>query len=197
MSAQSEIAALREQVASLEGIIRNQADRIENQATRIAGLKDELSEYRAENERDKATIRQQVTKAEQATADAESDESEASGSSDEEMTPMERLLKLGDSSVMADVTAKVRRAKAIAKHYKQWSSKAPNGLIIKDNLKNLLQTATGERLAWNQVYRACRSLVEFTKGAVQFTKHQRFGWILVAEPDAVTKLSRASSAAEG
>jgi hypothetical protein len=48
------------------------------------------------------------------------------------MPPMERLLKLGESGFMADVTAKVRRAKAIAKHYKQWSSKAPNGNIIMD-----------------------------------------------------------------
>ena len=195
MSAQSEIAALRQQVASLEGIIRNQADRIENQATRIAGLKNELSEYRAENERDKATIRQQVTEAEQSTtaADAESDES---APSERSMTPMERMLQWGEDTITKHVTASDQRAHSIAEHYAQWASKAPNGLIVKDNLKNLLQTATGEKLAWNQVYRACRALVDFAGGAIEFTKHRRFGWILVAEPEYVTKLSRASSAAE-
>ena len=43
---------------------------------------------------------------------------------------------------MLDVTVSVKRAKAIAAHFGQWTSRTPNGLVIKDNLKNLLETAT-------------------------------------------------------
>lgn len=110
---------------------------------------------------------------------------------------MERLLQLGEGGVMADVTASVRRAKAIAQHFGQWASRTPNGLVIKDNLKDLLETAASERLAWKQVYRAARTLEKFTKGAIQFEKHRRHGWMLIAEPATVTQLGRASSASGG
>jgi len=113
------------------------------------------------------------------------------------MTPMERLVRLGEESIMTNVTASVRRAKAIATHFGQWASRTPNGLVVKDNLKNLLETAVDERLAWKQVYRAARALEKFTKGAIRFEKHRRHGWMLVAEPAIVSRLGRASSANEG
>ena len=68
---------------------------------------------------------------------------------------------------------------------------------MKDNLKTLLQTATGEKLAWKQVYRAYRALEKFTKGQVRFEKHRRHGWMLIAEPQIVSRLGRASSATGG
>ena len=98
---------------------------------------------------------------------------------------------------MIDVTASVRRAKAIAAHFSQWASKTPKGLVIKDNLKTLLQTATGEKLAWKQVYRACRALEKFTKGTIRFEKHRRHGWMLIAKPQIVSQLGRASSVTGG
>ena len=75
--------------------------------------------------------------------------------------------------------------------------KDAEGLVIKDNLKTLLQTATGEKLAWKQAYRACRALEQFTKGAICFEKHRRHGWMLIAEPKIVSQLGRASSANGG
>ena len=206
MTAASEVAALRDQVAELKTIIKSQAGRIEEQANRIDGLLRERAEdrqrlaeleaYRADNERDKATIRQQVTKVEQTDA-AEGTQSDETATREGSMTPMERLLQLGEHGVMTDVTASVKRAKAIAQHFGQWASKTPNGLVVKDNLKTLLQTATGEGLAWKQVYRACRALEKFTKGQVRFEKHRRHGWMLIAEPTVVTQLERASSASGG
>jgi chromosome segregation ATPase len=195
MSDESEVAALHEKIDRLEAVIEDQADRIDQllrekaqDRQRIA----ELEDYRAENEHDKATIRQQVTSTEQTdpAADGESDESAAR---DDSMTPMERLVRLGEDSIMTNVTASVRRAEAIATHFRGWASRTPNGLVVKDHLKNLLETAVDERLAWKQVYRAARALEQFTKGAIRFEKHRRHGWMLVAEPAIVSRLGRASS----
>ena len=173
---------------------------LERLLDRIDDLEAELKQYRTENERDKATIRQDVHEATEKAEGATSiDDTPGDNPStkDDAVTPMERLLTLGEQGVMADVTASVHRAKAIAAHFDQWASKTPKGLVIKDNLKNLLQTATGEKLAWKQVYRACRALEKFTKGAVRFEKHRRHGWMLIAEPQIVTQLEQASSASGG
>ena len=196
---ESTVAALREQVADLKDVIEEQSNRIDlllkeraQDRQRIA----ELEEYRAENEHDKATIRQQVTEVEQtdSSADAESDDSDAQ--SDSMGTPMEQVLRAGDAGVLGHVTASVERAITMAEHFSQWAGKAPNGLVIKDNLKTLLETATGERFAWNQVYRAAEALEDATNGAIEFTKHRRFGWILVGDPQVVKSLSQASSVGE-
>ena len=196
---ESTVAALREQVADLKDVIEEQSNRIDlllkeraQDRQRIA----ELEEYRAENEHDKATIRQQVTEVEQtdSSADAESDDSDAK--SDSMGTPMEQVLRAGDAGVLGHVTASVERAITMAEHFGQWAGKAPNGLVIKDNLKTLLETATDERFAWNQVYRAAEALEDATNGAIEFTKHRRFGWILVGDPQVVRKLSQASSVGE-
>ena len=168
---------------------------------RIDDLEVELAQYRTENERDKATIRQDVheaiEKAESSEGETQTDEADEDSSGTDVVTPMERLLRLGEAGVMADVTASVRRAKSIAEHFGQWSSRTPSGVVVKDNLKTLLQTATDERLAWKQVYRACRALEKFTKGAIRFEKHRRHGWMLIAEPKIVTQLGQASSANGG
>ena len=174
---------------------------LERLLDRVDDLEAELTQYRTENERDKATIRQDVheaiEKAESGEATADAAESDERGASNDSMTPMERLLQLGEQDVMADVTASVKRAKTIAQHFSGWASKTPNGLVVKSNLKTLLETATGERLAWKQVHRAGHALEKFTKGAIQFKKHRRHGWMLVAEPQVVTKLGQASSANGG
>lgn len=49
------------------------------------------------------------------------------------------------------------------------------------NLKRLLETTTGESLAWKQVYRAVKALEKFTKGAIRFKKTRRHGWMVVAD----------------
>jgi phosphosulfolactate synthase (CoM biosynthesis protein A) len=173
---------------------------LERLLDRVDDLEAELTQYRTENERDKATIRQDVHEAiekaehDNETAAAESDES---ASRDESMTPMERILRAGAEGVMIDVTASVRRAKAIAEHFRQWAQKTPNGLVINEGLKTLVETATGEHLFWKQIERAGHALEKFTKGAIQFKKTRRHGWTLVAEPAFATQLGRVSSAGGG
>jgi hypothetical protein len=98
-----------------------------------------------------------------------------------EMPPIERLAEAENykDATMGYVTESVERATVIYKHFREWSSKAPKGRVIKNNLKNLLNTATNENLSWKQVYRACRKLEEWSKGAITFKKHNKFGWMLV------------------
>ena len=198
-AAEDEIAALREELKEVKAENDELRERVglllEQKAEdrkRIA----ELEEYRAENEHDKATIRQQVTEVEQAdgSTDTEGDESDPQS---ESRTPMEQVIRAGEEGVMFDVTASVRRAKAIAQHFRQWAKKTPNGLVIKDGLKSLVETATDERLFWKQIERAGHALEKFTKGAIEFTKTRRHGWTLVAKPAFITHLGRASSANGG
>ena len=175
---------------------------LERLLDRIDDLEAELKQYRTENERDKATIRQDVHEAiEKAEGKSSSEPADTEpteeNSGNDTVTPMERILQFGEAGVMIDVTASVRRGKAIAQHFRQWAQKTPKGLVIKDNLKTLLQTATGEKLAWKQVYRACRALEKFTKGEVFFEKHRRHGWMLIADSQIVTQLGRTSSATGG
>lgn len=158
---------------------------LEKVLDRVDELESRLSEYRNENEHDKATIRQQVNQVTE-KANAQSSQSPQNDENADESgpaTPMERLIRMGENAVTKTLTPSDRRAKAIAEQFGRWSSRAPNGLVIKENLKTLLETATGETLAWEQVYRACRNLADLTKGAIAFKKHDRHGWILVSQPD--------------
>ena len=163
---------------------------LEKLLDRVDDLEEQLKEYQDHNERDKAQIRQQVTEA----VDSERSESETE-SEQNEMLPMERLIQIGENAVTANVTASVERAKAMAEHFSQWSSKAPTGYVVKENLKSLLQTATGERLHWRQVYRAAEALEKFTQGAIRFEKHQRHGWMLIGDGEIVKRLRGRSSSA--
>lgn len=163
---------------------------LEKLLDRVDELEAELQEYRDHNERDKAKIRRQVTEAVEGSERSDSDQEQGEG---RDLLPIERLAKFGeDSTVVADVTASVKRAKAIFQHFRQWASKTPTGYVVKDNLKRLLETATGESLAWKQVYRACRTLEKWSKGAIRFKKTRRHGWMVVAD-----SLERMSSSREG
>lgn len=160
---------------------------LERLLDRVDDLEAELREYRAENERDKAHIRREVT---EAVEESERSEPGEDRKENEGMLPIERLAKFGeDSTVIADVTASVKRARAIFQHFKQWSSKTPSGYVVKGNLKSLLETATGESLYWKQVHRACKKLEQWSKGVFEFKKTRKHGWIVVVE-----SLERMSSA---
>lgn len=161
---------------------------LEKLLDRVDELEEELQEYRDHNERDKAKIRQQVSTAVEDSERSDSDDAEKG----RDLLPMERLIEMGANGITGQVTASVQRAKAIFEHFRQWSSKTPGGYVVKDNLKQLLETATGESLAWKQVYRACRALERFTRGVIEFKKTRRHGWIVTAE-----SLERMSSASGG
>ena len=146
--------------------------------SRIDELEEELSQYREVNEKDKAEIRQDVH------AERPDPGSEPQAEDDETMLPIEQLAEYGDDSDLAQVggvTESVERAVEIFEHFGDWSKKAPTGRVVRSNLKDLLSTALGERIAWRQVYRACEKLEEWSKGTIQFKKTRRHGWILLED----------------
>ena len=98
----------------------------------------------------------------------------------DDSTPLEQIADdEKDDPVGVQITSSVTRAAEVMKNWSSWSKKAPKGRTVKDNLKNLIETATGESLAWRQVYRACKKVEQLTKGKIVFSKTKRHGWILM------------------
>lgn len=163
---------LEQQVEQLTDLVGSLLDRIED-------LEGELAEYREQNERDKADIRQYATeKAEETqTSDSNPEGREEENTTPE--TPIERCFENPDSSGIR-ITASVQRAMRIVGNFDRWAEKVgtSGNVVIKENLRKLLGTAGGEDILWKQVYRACRKLEELSDGALVFRKHRRHGWMI-------------------
>jgi hypothetical protein len=118
----------------------------------------------------------------------------------DETTPIEKLAAADDDETPflgGTPGPSVTRALSIYEHFRQWAgSKCMAGWTITENLRKLLSTATGESLAWKQVYRACRKLEEWSQGEIQFKQTDRHGWMLVTENKRIVQ-RRASSANGG
>lgn len=153
---------------------------LEAENERLNEENDRLGRELADERKRTAELEERVDaiEAESQQADESDDSSDESGSS----TPMHQLIEAGEAGVLGHVTASVRRAKAIAEHFGQWAKRAPKGLVVGDDVKRLLETATGERLEWSQINRARRTLAEMSKGAIA-AKKRKGDWILVAQPD--------------
>ena len=151
----------------------------------IAKLHDRVESLEEENDRlsrELAIERGRISEIEDSTDVDSASEPQVKG--EETMLPIEQLSEYGEDSDIArvgGVTESVERAVEIFEHFNEWSKKAPSGRVIRSNLRNLLSTALGERIAWRQVYRACEKLEEWSKGAIQFRKTRRHGWILVED----------------
>jgi hypothetical protein len=114
-----------------------------------------------------------------------------------DMTPIERLSKMDIEDTGIDVTPSIERAVSIFDHWREWSDKTPKGRVLKSGLKTLLRTATGEKLAWRQVYRAAEALEELSKGRIEFFDHKRHGKMLIESEPARSGHCHSSSAATG
>lgn len=102
------------------------------------------------------------------------------GSEDDETTTLDRIADDDtENPAGVQIGPSVERAAAVMKNWENWSKKAPKGRNIRDGLKTLLETATGESLAWRQVYRACKKVEQLTKGKIVFTKTEKHGWMLL------------------
>jgi hypothetical protein len=112
-----------------------------------------------------------------------------------DMTPIERLSKMDIEDTGIDVTPSIERAVSIFDHWEEWSDKTPKGRVLKSGLKMLLRTATGEKLAWRQVYRAAEALEELSKGQIEFIEHKRHGKMLIESEPARNGHCHSSSAA--
>jgi Skp family chaperone for outer membrane proteins len=112
-----------------------------------------------------------------------------------DMTPIERVSKMDTEDTGIDMTPSIERAVSIFDHWEEWSDKTPKGRVLKSGLKNLLRTATGESLAWRQVYRAAEALEELSKGRIEFVDHKRHGKMLIESQPARSGNCHSSSAA--
>ena len=122
-------------------------------------------------------------------------QNDESSTHDVELTPIERVAKLGSDGTGIEVTPSIERAVAIYEHWDEWAKKTPKGQVLKDGLKTLLRTATGENLAWRQVYRAAEALEELSKGRIKFFHHDRHGKMLLAPPSETERECHSSSVA--
>jgi myosin heavy subunit len=114
-----------------------------------------------------------------------------------DMTPIERVSKMDTEDTGIDMTPSIERAVSIFDHWKEWSDKTPKGRVLKSGLKTLLRTATSEKLAWRQVYRAAEALEELSKGQIEFINHSRHGKMLIESKPARSGDCHSSSAATG
>ena len=105
---------------------------------------------------------------------------------DDDLLPIERLARIEDDEdasdqIMADTTPSVERAVVLFENFREWSKKTPKGRTITSGLRDLLSAATGERLAWRQVYRTLDKIEEWSKGAIRHEQTSRHGHILIAD----------------
>jgi DNA repair exonuclease SbcCD ATPase subunit len=156
---------------------------------RVEEAEDERDQLQSELERAKASrghIIEDIVDVEEQLNDAEAGPGGATGEDDAEttqqdteMTPIERLSRMDAEDTGIDVTPSIERAVSIFDHWQEWSDKTPKGRVLKDGLKSLVRTATGEKLAWRQVYRAAEALEELSKGQIEFIHHNRHGKMLI------------------
>jgi len=114
---------------------------------------------------------------------------------DDDLLPIERLMRLRDEdddhpALPSNGRESFDRATTIFENFKSWSKRTPKGRTVTDGLKKLLETATGERLAWRQVYRAMDKVEEWTNGVITHEQTSRHGHVLVMD-------ERASSVRRG
>ncbi|WP_266082721.1 cell division protein ZapB [Haladaptatus caseinilyticus] len=152
---------LEQQVENLEADHNTHDKRMDALGTGIASANDDIAEL---EDRIDAT---------------DSDGSDSNTPADD-WTPLERLSIIGDDALDEHVSASDRRAVTLFEHWDEWSTKTPQGNLLKtsDSLKSLLSTATDEHLAWKQVYRACRRVEQLSKGRLTFFQHDKHGWML-------------------
>ena len=112
-----------------------------------------------------------------------------------DLTPIERISMMDAEDTGIDMTPSIERAVSIFDHWQEWSEKTPKGRVLKNDLKTLLRTATGEQLAWRQVYRAAEALEELSKGRIEFIDHSRHGKMLIEAHPARSGGCHSSSAA--
>jgi regulator of replication initiation timing len=174
---------------------------------RIDDTEIEHNELQSELERAEASrghIIEDIVDVEEQLADVETKSVESDNGNNAEaskqrtdMAPIERISVMDTDETGIDVTPSIERAVSIFEHWEEWSNKTPKGRVLKSNLKTLLRTATGEGLAWRQVYRAAEALDELSKGRIEFIDHSRHGKMLIESQPASNGDCRSSSAATG
>ena len=178
------VEALEQRIEALENQIETQKEQNHALARENHELREEIE--RAEESR--GYIIQDIVDVEKQLDDVQpgSEGGEGGVQSEEttirrpDLTPIERLSKIEDIEDTAiEVTPSIERAVTIFDHWEDWSQRTPKGNVLKEGLKTLLRTATGDKVNWRQSYRAAEALEELSKGRIQFLKHKRHGKMLL------------------
>ena len=185
-------------VEQLAQAVADLQETVEQQATRIDALEDELSEYRAENERDKAQVKQRVTDLEsqnQETQPGSIDETprvdaEKDGSQNAE-TPLERICTLSEHVADRELTANQERARFIVRDVRDYAEKAPAGLVIDSRAIKRLTAVEKKRPHTQTVARVMNFLDELGKDDVDLIK-RRGKKLVVVDPEAADRYADAA-----
>ena len=205
------VSALIERVGQLEEVVKTEREARRDDTHALARenkeLRDNIEHHDNEIDRidtSRGYIMDDVIDLENQLSDLEGSSTGSKGGGDDaestlhrpDLTPIERVSVMDAEDTGIDMTPSIERAVTIFDHWEEWSEKAPKGRVLRDGLKTLLRTATGEQLAWRQVYRAAEALEELSKGRIQFIHHNRHGKMLI-EPTTPERDCHASSAATG
>jgi regulator of replication initiation timing len=196
------INALEERVTELEADRdrhREELHALARENHELRSSQERLEEHVGEAETERNELQGELERAEASrghiihdVVDIEQQLGEGQGAG---MAPIERVSKMEAEDTAIEMTPSIERAVAIFDHWEEWSEKTPKGRVLKDGLKSLLRTATGEGLAWRQVYRAAEALEELSKGQLQFVDHSDHGKMLIQPNPARSGDCRLSSAA--
>jgi hypothetical protein len=165
---------------------------VKQQAKRIDELEDELSDYRAHNERDKAEIRQKVTEVENHQTEGRSENATPGVDTDKEApqtaeTPLERICALPEHVADRELTANQERARFIARDVRDYAEKAPAGLVIDSRaIKRVITASEGKRPHTQTVARVMDFLNDLGKEDIH-QKKRRGKKFVVVDPEAATR----------
>jgi hypothetical protein len=99
----------------------------------------ELEDYRADNERDKATIRQQVTKVEEREP-ASSDDANSDGRDTKGRSPLAQLIDVPAERATEFLSVNQRRGRKVAQCALEIGTETPSGLVVRsDEVANYLR----------------------------------------------------------
>jgi chromosome segregation ATPase len=181
-------------VKQLIQTVEDLRDTIEQQANRINELEDELADYRAHNEHDKAQIRQKVTELEKQQTEVSSEDATpgvdaGKDPSQNAETPLERICALPEHVADRELTANQERARFIARDVRDYAEKAPAGLVIDSRaIKRVLTASEGKRPHTQTVARVMEFLDDLGKDAVQLKKRRGRKFVVV-DRDAADRLA--------
>ena len=183
--------------------LRASQEQLQERTDHAEAERDQLRERVDRAEDSRGHIIEDIVDVEEQLADVEAGSPGSKGGGDDpettmqqpDLTPIERISKMDAEDTGIDMTPSIERAVAIFDHWQEWSNKTPKGRVLKNNLKKLLRTATGEQLAWRQAYRAAEALEELSKGRIEFVDHSRHGKMLIEGQPARSGDCHLSSAA--
>jgi ElaB/YqjD/DUF883 family membrane-anchored ribosome-binding protein len=101
----------------------------------------------------------------------------------QELTPLEQASLFEPDEILNTQRSRetMERVLTIFENASEWGEKTRKGRVLRladHNVKNLLEAELDTSLCWKQLYRACRLVERYTKGAFTFFQTDRHGWIL-------------------